>query len=99
METRERRLWKLGKETIGEVDEYKYLGVGTNRQANGLNHVRHLMQKASSLYSLVRAVKFWQGEEDIEAGTVIWEVVCKSVLEYGSKVWACPSLDSERKLG
>ena len=21
------RLWKLGKETIGEVDEYKYLGV------------------------------------------------------------------------
>ena len=38
------------------------------------------------------------GEEDIEAGTVIWEVVCKSVLEYGSEVWACPSLDSERKL-
>ena len=25
-------------------------------------------------------------------------VVCKSVLEYGSEVWACPSSDSERKL-
>ena len=43
---KQKTLWKLGKETIGEVDEYKYLGVWINRQANGLNHVQHLMQKA-----------------------------------------------------
>ena len=58
---KQKRLWKLGKETIGEVDECKYLGVWINRQANGLNHVQLLMQKASSLYSFVRAAKFWQG--------------------------------------
>ena len=51
---KQKRLWKLGKETIGEVDKYKYPGVWINWQANGLNHVRHLMQKASSLYSFVR---------------------------------------------
>ena len=51
--------------------------------------------QASSLYSFVRAAKFWQGEEDIEAGAVI---CVNFVLEYGSEVWACPSLDSERKL-
>ena len=30
---KQKTLWKLGKETIGEVDEYKYLGVWINRQA------------------------------------------------------------------
>ena len=55
---KQKRLWKLGKETIGEVDEYKYLGVWINQQANGLNHIRHLVQKASFLYSFVREATF-----------------------------------------
>ena len=66
---KQKRLWKLGKETIGEVDEYKYLGVWINRQENALNHVRHLMQKASSLYSFVRAAKFWQGKKILRRGS------------------------------
>ena len=30
---------ELGKETSDEVDEYKYLEIWINRQADGLNHV------------------------------------------------------------
>ncbi len=95
---KQKRWWKLGKENILEVDEYKYLGVWLNRQANGLNHVRHLIEKTSSLHAIVRGAKFWQGEEDVEAGAVVWNAVCKPVLDYGSEVWACSSLDSEKKL-
>ena len=40
------RVWKPGKDNSGEVDEYKYLGVWINRQANGRNHIRHLLGKA-----------------------------------------------------
>ena len=61
------RVWKLGKDNIGEVDEYKYLGVWINRQANVRNHIRHLLGKADRLHALVRRAKFWQGE-DVAAG-------------------------------
>ena len=50
------------------------------------------------MYSFVRAKKFWQRDENIQAVAVVWEIVCKPVLGYASEVWACPSLDSERKL-
>ena len=38
------RVWKLGKDNIGEVDEYKYLGLWINRQAYGGNHMTLLRQ-------------------------------------------------------
>ena len=36
------KLWRLGKEGIKEVEDYKSLGVWINRQVNGHNHVNHL---------------------------------------------------------
>ena len=48
------KLWSLGKDVIKEVDEYKYLGVWTNRQTTGYNHVNHLVGKAVGLQN-------WQG--------------------------------------
>ena len=51
---------ETGKDNIGEVDEYKYLGVWINRQVNGRNHIRHLLGKADRLHALVRVAKFWQ---------------------------------------
>ena len=62
------RVWKLGKDNIGDVDEYKYLGGWINQQANGRSHIRHLLGKADRLHALVRGAKFWQGEEDVAAG-------------------------------
>ena len=53
-EKKKKRLWKLGKDSVEEVEEYKYLGVWINRQANGFNHVKHLLGKADSLQALVR---------------------------------------------
>ena len=64
----------------------------------GLNHVHHLCEKVTILHAFERAEKFWQGEEDIKAGTVVWETTCRAVLSYGSEVLACPSQDSGRKL-
>ena len=53
-EKKTNRVWKLGKDNIGEVDEYKYLGVWISRQANARNHIRHLLGKADRLHALVR---------------------------------------------
>ena len=58
---KKKRLWKLGKDSVEEVEEYKYLEVWMNRQANGFNHVKHLLGKTDSLQALVRGAKFWQG--------------------------------------
>ena len=46
----EKKKWRLGNDRIKEVDEYKYLGVWLNRQATGHNHIKHLLEKASSLH-------------------------------------------------
>ena len=54
------KLWRLGKEGIKEVEDYKYLGVWINRQVNGHNHVNHLEGKAFGL------VKLSQGREVLE---------------------------------
>ena len=36
---RQEKKWRMGKDRIEEVDEYKYLGVWINRQATAHNHV------------------------------------------------------------
>ena len=41
-EKKKKRLWKLGKGSVEEVEEYKYLGVWINWQENGFNHVKYL---------------------------------------------------------
>ena len=92
------KLWRLGTEEIKEVNEYKYLGVWINRQATGHNHINHLEEKAMGLHNLARGAKFWRGDEDIQAGLTMWEVVCKPVLNYGADVWACSSKADEDKL-
>ena len=69
-----------------------------NWQANGFNHVKHLLGKTNSLQDLVRGGKVLEGEEDILAGLVVWQVVARPVVEYGSEVWACSSEHSEQKL-
>ena len=92
------RKWRLGKDKIKEVDEYKYLGVWLNRQATSHNHVKHICEKASTLHGLGRKAKFWRGTEDIEAGLVMWDAVCNSKLNYGSEVWACGSRSDESRL-
>ena len=83
------KLWRLGKEGIKEVEDYKYLGVCINRQVNGHNHVNHLKGKALGLQNLARGEKFWGDKEDIKAGLTMWEVVRKPVLNHGAEVWAC----------
>ena len=95
---RREKLWRLGKEWIKEVDEYKYLGVWQNRQATGHNHVNHLVGKGVGLQNLARGAKFWRGEEDIEAGLIAWEVASRPVLNYGAEVWACSSKADEHRL-
>ena len=70
--------WKLGKDNIGEVDEYKYLGVRINRQVNGRNHIRHLLGKADS-HAMVWGAKFWQGEEQVAAGVIVWKMAARPV--------------------
>ena len=90
-EKKTNRVWKLGKDSIGEVDEYKYLGVWINWQANVKNHVRHLLGKSDRLHALVRGAKFGQGEEDVATGVIVWKIAARPVLEYGREVWACPS--------
>ena len=92
------KLWRLGKEGIKEVEDYKYLGVWINRQVNGHNHEIHLEWKALGLQYLARGGKFWRDEEDIKAGLTMWEVVCKPVLNYGAEVWACSSKADEQGL-
>ena len=71
----EGKLWRLGKEGIKEVDDYKYLGVWMNMQVNGHNHVNHLEGKALGLQNLTRGGKFWMDEEVIKAGLTMREVV------------------------
>ena len=88
----------MGRDRIDEVDEYKYLGVWVNRQANGHSHVRHLEKKAAKLLELARKAKFWRGAEDVEAGLLMWEVACKPRLMYGSEVWACSGSSEEKSL-
>ena len=83
----EKKRWRLGHDRIGEVDEYKYLGVWLNRQATGHNHIKHLLEKASSLHGVARKAKFWRGGEDVEAGLEMWEAACRPRLNYGSEVW------------
>ena len=95
---KQQRRWRLGKDKIDEVDEYKYLGVWINRQANGHTHVKHLQEKAAKLHGLARKAKFWRGAEDVEAGVVMWDVGCKPRLIYGSEVWACSSSSDEKSL-
>ena len=48
----------------------------------------------------MRGAKFWQGEEDIMAGLVVWmwQVAARPAVECGSEVWACSSEHSEPKL-
>ena len=48
----------------------------------------------------MQGAKFWQGEEDIMAGLVVWQVLvaARPVGEYGSEVWASSSEHSEQKL-
>lgn len=94
----EKKRWRLGNDRIKEVDEYKYLGVWLNRQATGHNHIKHLLEKASSLHGVARKAKFWRGGEDVEAGLVMWEAACRPRLNYGSEVWACGSKSEENKL-
>ena len=60
--------------------------------------IRHLLGKADRLHGLVRGAKFWQGEEDVAAGVIVWKMAARPVLEYGSEVWTCPSYDSNRKI-
>jgi len=92
------KLWRLGREEIKEVDEYKYLGVWINRQVTGHNHIRHLEGKAMALQHLARRAKFWRIDEDVKAGLTTWEVVCKPVLNYGGGIWACSSKADEHRL-
>ena len=54
------KLWRLGKDGIKEVEDYKYLGVWINRQVNGHNHGNHLEGKALGLQNLARGGKFWR---------------------------------------
>ena len=49
-------------------------------------HVRHLCDKAARLHGLARKAKFWWGEEDVEAGVVVWDVACRPILNYGGEV-------------
>ena len=88
----------MRNDSIKEVDEYKYLGVWLNRQVTGHNHIKHLLEKASSLHGVARKAKFWRGGEDVEARLVMWEAACRPRLNYGSEVWACGSKSEENKL-
>ena len=40
---KQNKRWRPRKETIDEVEEYKYQEIWINRQADGLNYVRHIM--------------------------------------------------------
>ena len=62
-----KRLWKLGKDSVEEVEEYKYLGVWMNRQANGFNPAKHLLGKADSLQALV-----W-GQSSGRGKKILWQ--------------------------
>ena len=95
---RREKKWRMGKDRIKEVDEYKYLGVWINRQATAHNHVEHLVEKASGMHGLARKAKFWRGKEDVEAGVVMWEAACNPRLNYGGEVWACGSKREEDRL-
>lgn len=57
----------------------------------GLNSVKHLIGKGDKLHALVNGATFWQGEESIYAGLVVWKVTARPVVEYGSEVWVCSS--------
>ena len=57
-----------------------------------------LVRKAVRLHAMVRAAKFWQGEEDVAAGVIVWKMAARPVLQYGSEVCSCPRYDSNRKL-
>ena len=90
--------WRLGKVRINEVNEYKYLGFWLSRFGSSHAHVRHLCEKAARLHGLARKAKFWRGEEDVEAGVVVWDVACRPILNYGGEVWAGSSSTEEKKL-
>ena len=66
-EKKKKRLWKLGKDSVEEGVEYKYLGVWINRQANGFYHVKHLLGKADSLQALV-----W-GQSSGRRKKILWQ--------------------------
>ena len=51
---KEEKVVETWKDRVEEVEEYKYLGAWINWQANGFNHVKHLLGKADSLQALVR---------------------------------------------
>ena len=42
-------------------------GVWLNRQATGHNHIKHLLEKASSLHWVARKAKFWRGVLNAQA--------------------------------
>ena len=78
-EKKQNKRWRLGVETIDEMNENKFLGICINGTSNDLNLVRHIVDRARSLYVMVRMAKFWQGEEDIKAAAVMFEIAAKPV--------------------
>ena len=66
-EKKKKRLWKLGKDSVEEVEEYKYLRVWINRQANGFNHMKHLLGIAASLQAFVRGQSSGRGKK------ILWQ--------------------------
>ena len=66
-EKKKKRLWTLGKDSVEEVVEDKYLAVWINRQANGFNHAKHLLGKADNLPALVREQSSGRGKK------ILWQ--------------------------
>lgn len=79
--------WNWGKETIEEVEKFKYLGFIFNRKGTYEDHIKDLKMKGK-----IAANKIWGlGEkickDDFKRRWYLFEYLVKSVIEYGVEIW------------
>lgn len=93
-----KEVWKWGKESIEEVQEFKYLGFTLSRRGDYEEHIRELGRKGR-----IAARKVWGlGERlcrnDFERRWILFKYLVQSVMTYGTEIWGWVERDNLEKV-
>ena len=80
--------WKLGCDTIREVNSYKYLGVIISSNQREHTHYEHVIQKGNRLIAYIKGIIANLDDFNrVYYGNILWKTIALPSINYACSIW------------
>ena len=93
------KLWKLGRLSISECDNYKYLGVHISRNLSDHTHVNEVVKKGNRLIAYIKSIVDSHNDFNrVYYGDILWKSLALPSINYACAVWSSGSMSDTNKI-